>query len=102
MKVLLAAFEHAFNVPALPILADDFFFIHAGICAQEADPFLPFGAVREIDQLDRYPLDDFIFLLHEKVHIDAKFPCGFATAFFAHDIQGLDVDHFSIILVILL
>ena len=27
---------------------------------------------------------------------------GFAAAFFAHDIQGLDVDHFSVILVILL
>ena len=82
MKILLAAFEHTFDIPTLSVLTDDLVFIHSGVCAQEADPLLLVGAVREIDQFDRYPLDDFVFLLDEEVHIDAKFPCGFAVAFF--------------------
>ena len=102
MQVLLAALEHAFDIPAFPILADDLVFIHFSICAQETDPLSGVCTVRKIDQLGRYPLDDFVLILDKKVDLDAEFPCSFATALFAHGVQGFDVDHFPVVLVILL
>ena len=40
IQVLLATFEHYFDVPVLSILTDDLIFIHFGIGTQQADPLL--------------------------------------------------------------